>query len=216
MIGTINLLSYENLIYKIISPYTRYFDIDDLYQVGMLALVKASKNYRENKNAEFSSYAYLYVKGEVCEFMRKSNYFKVSKDMASINKKIEETRSLLTQKLKREPSEEEIALFLKIPIETIQEIKERTSLVESLDSSPNDPEQSYYDYQKYTEPNYKEELLDLKFALEELSKPEQRLIYERYINGFTQSEVSKELGISQVQVSRKEKEIFTRLRTRLR
>lgn len=215
MIDNKSILSCEKLVYKIIQPYSKYFDIEDLYQVGMLALIKAWQNYKEDTITKFSSYAFLYIKGEIFEYIRKSNYFKVSKEVAKLNKQIEETRVLLTQKLKKEPTESEIARFLEISETELKEIKERTAFIESLDASIKE-ETTYYNYQKYIEQNYNEEYLDLKFAMEELPKNDQKLIYDRYINGFTQSEVSKELGISQVQVSRKEKEILTRLRVRLR
>lgn len=216
MINEIEMLSCEKLVYKIIQPYSKYFEIEDLYQVGMLALTKAYKNYSSNENTKFSSYAFLYIKGEIFEYIRKSNYFKVSKEVSKLNKKIEETRLLLTQKLNKEPSDKELARYLELEEQEILEIKERTAFIESLDASFKDDDNTYYNYQKYIEPNYQEDFLDLKFAIEELPINDQKLIYQRYINGATQQEISKELGISQVQVSRKEKEILTRLRVRLR
>ena len=202
------LLENEKIIYSIINKYTYYFDRDDLYQVGMLGLIDAYDNYNSNKNTKFSSFAYFYVLGKVKEYIRKSNVIKVSTS-------IEKAKEVLTQRLGYIPSNEEIALFLEIDIRNIEEAKEATNLVASLDSE-NEEEINLYNTLGYTEQAYNEEILDLKIELENLNDFERNLIIKRYGQGLTQTEVSKELGINQVKVSREEKQILTRLRTRLK
>lgn len=209
------LLENEKIIYSIINKYTYYFDRDDLYQVGMLGLIDAYDNYNSNKNTKFSSFAYFYVLGKVKEYIRKSNVIKVSRELIKLNSSIEKAKEVLTQRLGYMPSNEEIALFLEIDIRNIEEAKEATNLVASLDSE-NEEEINLYNTLGYTEQAYNEEILDLKIELENLNDFERNLIIKRYGQGLTQTEVSKELGINQVKVSREEKQILTRLRTRLK
>ncbi len=209
------LLENEKIIYSIINKYTYYFDKDDLYQVGMLGLIDAYDNYNPNKNTKFSSFAYFYVLGKVKEYIRKSNVIKVSRELIKLNTSIEKAKEVLTQRLGYIPSNEEIALFLEIDIRNIEEAKEATNLVASLDSE-NEEEINLYNTLGYTEQAYNEEILDLKTELENLNDFERNLIIKRYGQGLTQTEVSKELGINQVKVSREEKQILTRLRTRLK
>lgn len=209
------LLENEKIIYSIINKYTYYFDRDDLYQVGMLGLIDAYDNYNSNKNTKFSSFAYFYVLGKVKEYIRKSNVIKISRELIKLNSSIEKAKEVLTQRLGYIPSNEEIALFLEIDIRNIEEAKEATNLVASLDSE-NEEEINLYNTLGYTEQAYNEEILDLKIELENLNDFERNLIIKRYGQGLTQTEVSKELGINQVKVSREEKQILTRLRTRLK
>ena len=209
------LLENEKIIYSIINKYTYYFDRDDLYQVGMLGLIDAYDIYNSNKNTKFSSFAYFYVLGKVKEYIRKSNVIKVSRELIKLNSSIEKAKEVLTQRLGYIPSNEEIALFLEIDIKNIEEAKEATNLVASLDSE-NEEEINLYNTLGYTEQAYNEEILDLKIELENLNDFERNLIIKRYGQGLTQTEVSKELGINQVKVSREEKQILTRLRTRLK
>lgn len=93
------LLENEGLIYSIINKYTYYFDKDDLYQVGVIGLINAYKNYKDDKQTKFSSYAYFYILGEVKKYIYESNVFKVSKELTKINIAIERAKAVLTQKI---------------------------------------------------------------------------------------------------------------------
>ena len=208
------LLENENLVYSIISKYTYYFDKDDLYQVGMMGLIDACNHYKEDKTTKFSSFAYFYILGKVKEYIRQSNILKVSRELIKLNASIEKAREYLTQRIGSIPTDEDIALFLEIDIKQLEEAREATNLVTSLDSETEE-ENNLYDRVGYTEKAYSEDILDLKAELEKLSPFEQEIIIKRYSEGLTQSEVSKQLGINQVKVSRQEKQILTRLRTRL-
>lgn len=209
------LLENEFIVYSIINKYIYYFDKDDLYQVGMVGLIEALNHYKTNKNTKFSSFAYFYVLGRVKEYIRNSNMIKVSKELIKLNSSIEKAKEYLTQKLGYIPSDEDIALFLEIDIENLRQAKEANELVISLEEE-NEEEQSLYNIVRYEEKEYREDILDLRKEIDNLNKYDRDIILKRYEEGLTQSEVSKELGINQVKVSRKEKEILTRLRTRLR
>ena len=207
------LLENESIVYSIINKYTYYFDKDDLYQVGMIGLMDAYEHYKGDKNTKFSSFAYFYVLGKVKEYIRNSNMIKTSKELVKLNSSIEKARDYLTQRIGRIPTDDDIALFLEIDIEHLRQAKEANSLIMSLEE--NSEEINLYSKIGYEEKLYREDILDLKKELNKLNEYDQNIIKKRYEEGLTQSELSQELGINQVKVSRKEKEILTRLRTRL-
>ncbi len=204
----------EKLIYSIINKYSYYFNIEDLYQVAIIGLINAYKNYKENQNTKFSTYAYFYIFGEVANYIRETNYFKVSKELTKLNKSIEKAKELLTQKLNRIPTVLEISAFLEIDIEKIEEANLATTLVESLDNY--EEETCLYNYVGYSENSYNEDILDLKEEISRLSPFEQQIIENRYQKGYTQSETSEIMGLNQTKVYRTEKEILSKLRVRLR
>ena len=94
----------NGLIYQIINKYRNYFDIDDLYQVAVIGLIKAKNNYNNNLNTKFSSYAYPYVLGEVISYINNSKSVKISKEYQKIYRKVLEAKELLTQKLMKNPT----------------------------------------------------------------------------------------------------------------
>lgn len=205
----------EFIIYSVIKKYLNYFDKDDLYQVGVIGLLEALKHYDKNKNTKFSSFAYFYVKGEVLKYIRDSNLLKVGKSYVDLNKKIEKVRDYLTQKKGYIPSNKEIAIFLEIDESKIEEAENANIFIESLDKESEDKTDNY-NYYGYEEKSYKEELIDLRNELSKLPEEDKKIIEKRYIEGLTQNETSQDLGINQVKVSRMEKKILTRLRSRLK
>ena len=121
----------------------------------------------------------------------------------------------MRQRLKREPTTLELSLFLEVSEEKIEEATIATSQIESLDYAYGEEKQELYDSIGTTEQAMNENILDLKNAISELSKEEQQLIIARYYDDMTQQEASATLGISQVQVSRKENRILEKLKTAL-
>lgn len=200
------LLDYEGLIYSIISKYSKRFDHDDLYQVGMLGLIDAYKHYDESYETKFSSYAYYYIIGEINKYIRESSSLKVSKNLIDLKKNILKTKELMSQKLGRVPTNLEISLFLDVSEEEINNAIIATEEIESIDNS-------YDVFRSYD--NTSAEVLDLKTEVMKLPADERNLILARYYEELTQSEVSERLGISQVQVSRVENKILKKLKTRL-
>lgn len=209
-----NILEYENLIYKMISQY-KSFDKEDLYQVAMMGLMKAQKNYKESENTKFSTYAYYYILGEINNYITASNPVKVSRDLLRLNKSLEQAKEVMRQRLKREPTTEELSIFLEEPLEKIQEATLATRQVESLDYAYEEENMDLYNSIGTEEIGMNDEILDLKNAISSLPQEEQQLIIARYFNDLTQQETSKTLGMSQVQVSRKETKILEKLKTTL-
>lgn len=213
-----SIFDYEKLVYSIIRKYSyNPNDFEDLYQVGMNALDKASKKYDVNSNCEFSSYAYLYIKGEVLKYIRENKVIKVSKDSIKLNSLIVKTKDLLEQKYCRSVTLEEIASFLEIPVEKVSDTILSNEYVRSLEYVLNDDgkELNLYDTYGYVEKAYNEDIMDLKSEVENLDDFDKKFIDLRYYQDKTQQEISEELGMSQVQVSRKENKILTKLRRNL-
>ena len=200
------VLDYEGLIYSIISKYPSRFDKDDLFQAGMLGLVDAYKHYDPHANTKFSTYAYYYIVGEVNKYIKECSSLKIGKDLIELKKKIIKVTDLMTQKLGRIPSNLEIALYLDVPEQDINEALISTDEVSSIEESFNYLESN---------DNINIDLLDLKMEINKLPKEEREIIISRYFTGLTQSETSNKLGISQVQVSRNEAKILKKLRTNL-
>lgn len=208
-----NVLEYENLIYKMINNY-KSFDKEDLYQVAMMGLMKASKNYDKTQDTKFSTYAYYYILGEINNYISTCNSMKISKDILRLNKSLEQAKEAMSQRLNREPSMEELSVFLEVSIEKIEEATIATRQVESLDYT-YDEESNLYNNIGREEQAMSDTILDLKEAINSLTPEEQQLILARYYNGMTQQETSQSMGMSQVQVSRKESKILQKLKTTL-
>lgn len=213
-----SILDYQKLVYSIVrnNCYDPN-DFEDLYQEGMIALQKASKNYNPDMGSDFSTYAWFYIKGEVLKYIRENKTMKVSKDYINLNKLINKTKEYLQQKYMREVSINELAEFLEMPIEKINKVILSCQNVKSMDYeySEEGKELNMYDSVGYVEKNYNEDIMDLKEELSNLSDEEKALINLRYYEEMTQQETAKTLGMSQVQVSRKENKILQKIKTNL-
>ena len=208
---------YVKMIYSIAHKYSFGNDFEDLCQVGQLGLLKAYENYNKDIGSEFSSYAYLWIKGEILKYIRENKVIKVSKDMMQLNKAILNAKEVLSQKMMRTPTNTELAMFLEIDEDKINDAMVSCDYVKSLDYELNDDgkELTMYDSIRYDEKGYNDNILDLKEELEHLTEMEKRLIIARYYEDKSQQETSEILGMSQVQVSRNEAKILTKLRSKL-
>lgn len=209
------LVDNEKLVYSIINKFRGYFDMDDLYQVGMIGLINASKNFNKSEGVKFSTYAYTYVFGEVNKYIRENNNLKIGKDAIRLKKSIEKAKDIMRQKLLREPTTLEVSLFLDMPLEKVLEIETIKQETKSLDYIGEEDSNSLYNKVSFENKEIDPEILDLKIELDHLDNDEKKLIYSRYYLDMTQQETSKEMGMSQVQVYRKEAKIFKKLKSRL-
>ena len=209
----------EKLVYSIIRRSCPYYDKDDLYQAGMLGLSKALHNYNQAYDNQFSTYAYTYIWGEVLSFVREDKNIKISKDMIRLSRRIDKGREVLAQKLMRTPTVTELSLFLEIPEESILMSDQTKNFVLSLDATLNEDndgkEITLLDTVSFEEKKYDADIQDLYTELAKLPEEERKLIEYRYFDDKTQSEISHDLGMSQVQVSRSENKILTKLQHRL-
>ena len=200
------LLDYEGLIYSIINKYPKRFERDDLYQVGMLGLIDAYKHFDSSQGTKFSTYAYYYIIGEVNKYIRESSSLKVNKNLIELKKSIIKAKEVISQRLGREATNTEVAVYLEVTPEMVDMALQATDEMESIDDVYN-VVKTYDD----TSP----ELLDLRNEIMNLPSEERNLILARYYEELTQRETSSILGMSQVQVSRCEAKILQKLRDRL-
>lgn len=207
----------EKLIYKITHFFTNYESKEDLFQVGCIGLIKAYQNYKEGYNTKFTTYAYPYILGEIKKYVREDKGIKVSRDITKLNLKIEKANVLLTQKLMREPTTLELSNFLGINEEYIIEALSSNNIIYSLDEPIECNDDSVSLYEKIGAINTldKETLIALKEELNSLNKEDYNIINSHYFKDLTQSEIAENLGINQVQVSRREKKILVKLKDKL-
>lgn len=197
---------HEKLIYKIAKSFHN-IPITDLFQAGIIGLIKAYNKYDKNSETKFSTYAYNYIFGEMYELANNSRAIKLNKDILKLYKKIEQTKNILSQRLGYEPSITEIAIYLQIDENQIRDIYNATSSIMSLD---NDEEKNIYEVIGNNDKN-QDNIIDLKESINTLSEEEQKIIKLRYFKDYTQQETAIILGLSQVKVSRYEKKSLTKM-----
>ncbi len=209
---------YANMVYKIAHKYSFGSDFEDLCQVGQMGLLKAYENFNKELGSDFSSYAYIYIKGEILKYIKENRNLKVSNELYNLNRAISRSREILLQKNMREPTIKDLAMFLEIPEAKISEALMALEYTKSLDyvlNEDDEKELTLYDSIKYEEKGYDDSILDLKAEINKLDDNEKKLIKARYYDDKSQQETSQILGISQVQVSRNEAKILTKLRSKL-
>lgn len=218
-----DLVVKENvgLVWSIVRRFTnRGHEMEDLFQIGSIGLIKAIDKFDYSYDVKFSTYAVPMITGEIKRFLRDDGMIKVSRSLKETATRIRILREKFNNTFGREPTLEEIGEELAIDKEEIVMALETGAEVESLyktiyqgDGSP------IYLIDKLAETKDESENLIDKLALKEviasLDEKEQEIIRLRYFKDRTQTDIAKELGISQVQVSRMEKRILKIMRERL-
>lgn len=192
---------------------TKFYEVpfEDLMQAGAIGVLKAYKNYRQNNNVKFSSYAYDYIFGEMYELVMKNRKIKVTKDILKLAKQIEHARNALSLKLGKIPNYEELSQYLEIPLNQIAEVLYVTGEMTSLDDNTQEARELYETIPS-KESISLEEILTLEEGIESLKEEEQKIIKYRYFNDLTQSETAKKMRMSQVMISRYEQKSLKKLR----
>lgn len=211
------IVDNSKLIYSIISKYQSYYDKEDLYQIGVIGMIKAYKNYKKDSNTKFTTYAYTYILGEVLKYVNENKSFKLSKEYLVIYKKISEAKTILTQRLMKVPSNFELSIFLEIDEQVINHIEMITREIDRLDRIINEDGKNLILLDTIKDEKA-ETSIDSMMLYEEINKlpsDERKLLKERYFLDKTQSETAKILGINQVQVSRNEQKILKKLKNNL-
>jgi RNA polymerase sporulation-specific sigma factor len=189
---------------------------DDLFQVGVIGLIKAIDHFDPAMDVRFSTYGVPMIIGEVRRYLRDNNSVRVSRSMRDTAYHAMQVKEKLINKMNREPTVEEIAKELKLPKETVvlalEAIVEPVSLYEPLFSDGND---TVYVMDQIGDSFDDKDWLDeisMKDAIKNLSDREKKIIGLRFFKGKTQMEVASEIGISQAQVSRIEKTALNRIK----
>ena len=209
------IVNNERLIYSIAKYFKNYNSIEDLYQAGCLGLVTAYKKYNPEMNCKFTTYAYPFILGEMRKLVREDKGIKISREVSKLNLKIEKAYILLSQKLMKEPSISEISNYLEIPEYYISEALLSLNKIKSIDEPVNSEGRDLTLQDVIGKNDNIDDLIMLKESLKSLNNEEKELIQNRYINDYTQSETSKIIGISQVQVSRKEQKVLNKLKQKM-
>ena len=216
------LTENSGLIWSIVKRYYGCgVETDDLYQLGCMGFLKAVEGFDTAFGTQFSTYAVPLITGEIKRFIRDDGLIKVSRTLKENGMRVKYARQRLNAGLGREPSLEEVAREAALSPEEVVLAMEADMQVESIYKSvyQNDGSELFLvdqlaDHSK----NGQEEILNqllIHQLLDELKGQERRLIVLRYYQDKTQTEVAKDLGISQVQVSRLEKKILLMMRQRI-
>ena len=190
---------------------------DDLFQVGCIGLIKALDNFDVSQNVRFSTYAVPMIIGEIRRYLRDNNPIRVSRSLRDTAYKALQARDALVSRLNREPTVGEIAKEVALPEEDIvfamEAIQDPVSL---FDPVYNDGGDAIYIIDQVRDPKQSDsqwlENLAVSEAMRRLTAREQKILRLRFFEGRTQMEVAGEIGISQAQVSRLEKNALQHMR----
>lgn len=193
------------------------YELDDLFQIGCLGLLKAIDKFDLNYNVQFSTYAVPMIIGEIRRFLRDDNPIKVSRSLKELANKVRKTKEELTKKNLREPTIGEIAKYLGVEREDIvialDATKQPQSLYAPIYQGDKDPIKiEDHIFCTADDPNKWIDRLNLKQVIDKLERKEKQILIMRYFQDYTQAEIAKQLGISQVQVSRIEKKALINIR----
>lgn len=195
-------------------------NVDDLFQVGCIGLMKAVDNFEVNQNVHFSTYAVPMIVGEIKRYLRDNNAIRVSRSLKQLAQKAQQARELLVRKLLREPTVSEVAQHLGIlPEELVFAYQAGHEPVSLYDPVYNDSTDPVYVMDLVSDPKHTSELwvehIALRQALSTLGERERKILEARFLEGKTQTEIAREVGISQAQISRIEKAALRRIRRTL-
>ncbi len=212
----------QGLIWNIVKRFLgRGYDKEDLYQIGCLGFIKSIRRFDISFDAKLSTYAVPYILGEIKKFLRDDGPVKVSRGIKELNIKINELKKEYFLQGK-ELDLNEISKILKVSKEDVIMAQESAKQIESIESNitgegKNEHNLSIVDTLSTNKDE--ESLIVNKMAIqkmiEDLNEREKEIILLRFYKDKTQSDVAKILGISQVQVSRIEKKIFSEMRKEL-
>lgn len=207
------------LVLSVIQRFTnRGENLDDLFQVGCIGLIKAIDNFDVSQNVRFSTYAVPMIIGEIRRYLRDNNSVRVSRSLRDTAYHAMQIKERLTNENQKEPTVEEIAKEMNIKKEEVvlalEAIVEPVSLYEPL---YNDGGDTIYVMDQVGDSNSDDNWIDeivFKQSIEKLSDREKKILSMRFMHGKTQTEVAKEIGISQAQVSRLEKSAINNIKSK--
>ena len=206
------------LVLSVIQRFTgRGENIDDLFQVGCIGLIKAIDNFDITQNVRFSTYAVPMIIGEIRRYLRDNNSIRVSRSIKDTAYKAMQIKEQLLKENQEEPTVEEIAKALDIPksdvVIALESIVNPMSIYDPIYSDGGD---TIYVLDQLGDKNDDTNWLDeiaFKEAIKDLSDREKLILSLRFMQGKTQMEVSQEIGISQAQVSRLEKGALDKIKS---
>lgn len=206
------IVSYERLVLSIVNKYASNYNREDLYQVGMKKLNEIAPNFDPDLGVKFSTYAYRHILGEILKYIREDKNVHISRDVITLSRKIQIAKEEFYKNFGYMPSTLELSNILEIEENKIINALNINQNTESLDMPCSDDENiTLVDKISNEEKISKEDLISLKDALSQLNIDDRNLIYQRYFEDKTQTQIAKEMNISQVKVYRMERKILDEL-----
>ncbi len=212
LIETNKKLIYS-IAHNVANKYGKISIIEDLFQVGVISIIKAYDNYKETENTKFSTYAYMYILGSMLEYVNKDRNVKVSVDTLKLYNSYNKSKEFLTNKLNRIPTISEVSDFMGVDINTLMFTIQSVEYTLSLENKKDEEDLSIEERVGIDRSEIIDNLLDLKEELLRLPENERKLIELRYFQDLTQSETARYLNMTQVQVSRSETQILKKIKT---
>ncbi len=215
------ILGNFRLVLSIVQRFTgRKENLDDLFQVGCIGLVKAVDNFNIDLDVKFSTYAVPMIIGEIRRYLRDNNAIRISRSVRDLAYRSLQAREELTREKECDPSVEEIAARIgekkEAVVRAMEAIIEPISLYEPVYSESGD---SIYVIDQLSDNTSSEEMwlenIALREAMKHLNEREKKIIQLRYYKNKTQMEIAEEIGISQAQVSRLEKGALEHMRRQI-
>lgn len=189
-------------------------EYDDLFQAGCVGLIKATDAFDSNRGVQFSTYAVPVILGEIRRLFRDGGSVKVSRSLKELSLKVTRHREFLEKQLDREPTVEEISESLNVPLEDIIEALNVSVPPISLTANEEDGG-GQIDIPIESPEEEVSSKLSLIQVMETLNENDKNLINMRYFKHLTQTKTAEALGMTQVQVSRRERKILLALRQKL-
>ena len=206
-----------NLVHSLSHRYTgRGIEYEDLYSAGCVGLVKAYDGFDQSRGFSFSTYAVPVILGEIKRLFRDGGSIKVSRSIKDLALKIGTVEQILENELMRKPTISEIAQKLNVSIEEVAVAIDSSKATISLTSSNDDDEGKICDIPSDDNEDKLVAKIALKQALDKLCEQDKKLIYLRFFEDKTQSQVADYLNMTQVSVSRRERAILLKLREYLK
>jgi len=210
------------LVLSILKKYNNRCDnMDDLFQVGCIGLIKAIDNFDLNFDVKFSTYAVPMILGEVKRYLRDNSSIRVARSIKDLAYRALQAKEQLINKLNREPSIKEISDILEVSEyevgNALDSMKDTVSIFEPIYSDGGD---TIYLSDQIEDKSNKMERIEERLAIVEavnrLKTKEKYIIIERFITGKTQMELADEIGISQAQISRLEKTALNNIKNNIK
>ena len=199
------------LVWSIVKRFSnRGYELEDLFQIGSIGLLKAIEKFDFSYDVKFSTYAVPMIIGEIRRYIRDDRPIKVARSLKELAFKIQRTQEELTNTLDREPTVNELSDEMGVSVEELVIAMEASQSLVSLNNvAYQDDGSPIYLIDQINEDKYRQNLLfdriALKEALSKLDKEERQIIILRYFKDMTQVDVAKALNMTQVQVSRLER-----------
>jgi RNA polymerase sporulation-specific sigma factor len=204
------------LVWSIVQRFSsRGVELDDLFQIGCIGLLKSVDKFDLSYDVKFSTYAVPMIIGEIQRYLRDDGMIKVSRSIRELNFKIRHASDQFMKNNERQPTLQEIADMLEVTFDdvllAVDAMRDPASLHDQMFDHEGDS-LTLMDQLKDDKSEQPFEYVSLKSLIHKLAPRERAIIYLRYYADLTQTEIAEKLGISQVQVSRIEKKVLARLK----